>query len=160
MHMLIIFGKWKIKHSKFNFITSFMKISALNINLLIYSMWPDLPKRALFAHNFKVHISPPPDVYNNRLTIYVCTIAKHSTVRFYWGFFLQPVGHPWVPAWSINALSCLNKHTAGKESPCDYLVRLGMDLATFCDTWSWKQFMPFCHIGVLVVLITCEINCL
>ena len=31
-------------------------------------------KGALFVHNFNVHFSPPPDGYNNRLTVHVCTI--------------------------------------------------------------------------------------
>ena len=38
--------------------------------------WSDLPKCALFTHNFNAHFfSPPPDKYNNRVTIHVCTIA-------------------------------------------------------------------------------------
>ena len=36
------------------------------------------------------------------------------------------------------------KQTASRESPPDWLVRLNIDVATFCDMWDRKQpeFMP------------------
>ena len=67
------------------------------------------------------------------------------------------------------ASSCLEKQTASRESPYNWLVRLGMILARFCDMWILKtqpELMPFGHtnyfvwdppaipIGVLVLLTT------
>ena len=65
-------------------------------------MWLDLPKGVLYAHNFKSYFSLPFDKYNNRLTVHACTIAKGSTVYFYWGLIHRPVWHPWVLGWSVN----------------------------------------------------------
>ena len=33
----------------------------------------------------------------------------------------------------------LAKETADRESPQDWLVRLGIDVATFCDMWTSKR---------------------
>ena len=57
---------------------------------------------ALFAHNFNIHFSPPSDGYDNGLTVHACTVAKISTVFYYWDLFLQPVWCLWVPKWSIK----------------------------------------------------------
>ena len=65
-------------------------------------MWLDLPKGVLYAHSFKSHFSPPLDRYNNRLTVHAYTIAKASTVCFYWGLIHGPVWRPWVLRWSVN----------------------------------------------------------
>ena len=45
------------------------------------------------------------------------------------------------------APTCPARQTASRESPQDWLVRLGIDVATFCDMWSRKQpeLMPFGH---------------
>ena len=68
----------------------------------LFHMWLDLPKGALFAHNFKSHFSPPLDRYSNKLTVHAYTIAKASTVCFYWGLIHGPVWHPRVLGWSVN----------------------------------------------------------
>ena len=46
-------------------------------------------------------------------------------------------------------LTCPARQTAGRESPQDWLVRLGIDIATICDMWSQKQpeLMPFDHMN-------------
>ena len=36
----------------------------------------------------------------------------------------------------LVAPTCLARQTAGRESPQDWLVRLGIDVATFCDVWN------------------------
>ena len=59
-------------------------------------------KRVWYAHNFKSHVLPPFDIYNNRLTVHACTIAKGSTVYFYWGLIHGPVWHPSVLRSSVN----------------------------------------------------------
>ena len=49
------------------------------------------------------------------------------------------------------APTCPTRQTAGRESLQDWLVRLGIDVATFCDMWSRKQpeLMLFGHINFL-----------
>ena len=37
------------------------------------------------------------------------------------------------------APTCLAKEMAGRESSQDWLVRLGIDVATSCDMWTSKQ---------------------
>ena len=46
------------------------------------------------------------------------------------------------------APTCLARQIASRESPQEWLVRLGINVATFCDMWSRKQpaLMPFGHI--------------
>ena len=39
----------------------------------------------------------------------------------------------------LMASACPARQTDGRESPQDWLVRLGIDVATFWDVWSWKQ---------------------
>ena len=116
-------------------------------------MWLDLPKGILYAHNFKSHFSLPFDRYNNRLTVHACTIAKDSTVYFYWGLIHRPVWHPPVLRWSVNSSNLPARQTAGKESPQDWLVWLGIDVTTFCDMWSWKKpgLMSFGCINLLAL---------
>ena len=78
-------------------------IRKLRFQLYVHSyMWPDLPKCALFAHNFNAHISPKPNRYNNKLTVHVCTTTKGIGVCFYWGLFFPPVWCSQVPVWSLN----------------------------------------------------------
>ena len=102
-------------------------------------MWLDLPKGVLYAHSFKSHFSPPLDRYNNWLTVHAYTIAKASTVCFYWGLIHGPVWHPWVLGWSVMAPTCLARQTTSRKSLQDWLVRLGIDVTTYCDMWSWKR---------------------
>ena len=88
-------------------------------------------------HSFKSHFSPPCNRYNNRLTVHAYTIAKSLlTVCFYWGLILEPVWCPSMLRWSTT---CLASQTAGKESPQDWLVRLDIDVATFCNMQTSKQ---------------------
>ena len=49
------------------------------------------------------------------------------------------------------APTCPARQTASRESPHDRLVRLHIDVATFCDMWSQKQpeLMPLGHINFL-----------
>ena len=49
------------------------------------------------------------------------------------------------------APTLLARATAGRKSPQDWLVRLGIDVATFCDMWSRKQpeLMSLGHINFL-----------
>ena len=110
-------------------------------------MWPGLPKGVLYTHSFRSHLSPSFDRYNNRPTVRACTIAKSSTVCFYWGLIHGPVWRPRMLGWSVNDPNLPARQTDGRESPQDWLVRLGIDLATFWDVWSWKQpeLKPFGH---------------
>ena len=114
---------------------SSVSFACSSVSCQLLHMWSDSPKGALLAHNFNVHFSPPPDGYTSRLTVYVCTVAKSSTVCFYWDFLLQTVWHPTVLRWFKMAPSCLKKQTYSRESPLNWLVRLGMELATFCDMY-------------------------
>ena len=59
-------------------------------------------KGVLYMHSFRSHFSQSFDRYNNRPTVHACTIAKTSTVCFYWGLIHGPVWHPWVLGWSVN----------------------------------------------------------
>ena len=115
-------------------------------------MWLDLPKGVLYEHNFKSHFSLPFYRYNNRLTVHTCTIAKGSTVYFYWGLIHGPVWHPSVLGWSVNGSNFPSQADNCRESPHDWLVRLGINVATFCDMLSWKQpeLKPFGHKTVFV----------
>ena len=132
------------------------------------------------THSFEYHFSWPFDRYNNRLTVYAYIIAKSSTVCFYWCLIHGPVWHPWVLRWSENDSNLLSRQTASWELPQDWLVRLGIDVATFCDTyvelktawvetiwpynffriWRFRHFVaPYYTpsstlIGLFVVLIT------
>ena len=112
-----------------------------------WCFWPDLSKEVLNTHCFKSHFSPPFDRYNNRLTAHAYTITKGSTVYFYWGHIHRPVWHPRVLGWSVNGSNLPGQADSHRESPQDWLVRLAVDIATFCDMWSWKQLevMPFGH---------------
>ena len=53
-------------------------------------------------HSFKSHFSWLFDRYNNRLTVHAYTIAKGSTVCFYWGLIHGPVWRPRMLGWSVN----------------------------------------------------------
>ena len=46
--------------------------------------------------------------------------------------------------------TCLTKQIASRESLQDRLVRLGVDVATFCDMWGLKQpeLMPSGNIKI------------
>ena len=37
------------------------------------------------------------------------------------------------------ASTCLAKQTASRELPQNWLVKLGIDVAAFCDMWTSKQ---------------------
>ena len=70
-------------------------------------MWSDFPK----CDNFDVHLPPPLNGYNNRLTVHMCTTAKNSTVYFSEASLVQSVWRPEdVLKWSINGM---DKKTAG-----------------------------------------------
>ena len=50
----------------------------------------------------KKYLNKTLDRYNNRLTVHAYTIAKATTVCFYWGLIHGPVWRPWVLRWSVN----------------------------------------------------------
>ena len=125
-----------------------------------FHMWPDLPKGVLYTYSFRSHFSWSFDRNNNRLTVHACTIAKASTVCFNWGLIHGLVWHPQVLGRSVNGSNLPGQADSQQESlqDCsqqeslqDWLVRLGIDLATFWDLWSWKQpeLKPFGHKTVL-----------
>ena len=110
-----------------------------------------MPKGVLYAHNFKTHFSPPLDRYNNRLTFHAYTIAKASTVCFYWGLIHGPVWHPWVLGWSVNGSSLLSQadnrqgittRLAGENGHwCRYIL-WHVELKTVWIEASWlKKFL-------------------
>ena len=72
------------------------------VNIMYPNMWPYLWKEVLYTHSFKSHFSPQFDRYNDRLTVHAHTIAKDSTVYFYWDLIYGPVWHPRVLVWSVN----------------------------------------------------------
>ena len=74
----------------------------LSVFIISWYMWPDLPKGVLYMHSFKSHFSPPFDRYNNRLIVHAYTIAKASTVCFYWGLIHGPVWCTRVLGLSVN----------------------------------------------------------
>ena len=96
-------------------------------------------------HSFKTRFSSPFDSYINGPTAHVCDTAKHWTVCFYSGLFLQLVWHPTVLGWPLNGPPSLDKQTADSDSPHDWLMSLATDLTALCDMWRWKwhQWMPF-----------------
>ena len=65
--------------------------------------------------------------------------SQNTAICFYWGFFLQPVWHASAQVIHIMLPFCLDKQTAGRKSPYDWLVCLGMNLATFFEICGWKQ---------------------
>ena len=71
-------------------------------------------------------------MFNNRLTVYVCTIAKNLTVCFTKAFIFSLSNVRKCPGSLQMASSCPEKQMAGRESPHDWSV----DLATFCDWWG------------------------
>lgn len=65
----------------------------------------------------------------------VCTIAKIQQSAFTEAsFFTLPDVCKYLGGLQI-VKSCLDRYTADRESQNDRLVRLGMDLATFCDDY-------------------------
>ena len=107
---------------------------------------------ASFVHNFNVHFSPPPDGYNNRANSSCVYYSQKFNSVLLLRLFLQPVWHPQLLGWSINGCILPGQADSLQEISTWMLVRLGMDLATFCDVWSLKQpeLMPFGHISFLV----------
>ena len=103
-------------------------------------MWPNLPKGILYTHSFRSYFSQQFDRYNNRSTVHACTIAKASTVCFYWGLLHGPDWCPRMCEWLQLADSWQGFTTvlAGEtEHICSYI----------CDVWNWKQpeLKPFGH---------------
>ena len=71
-------------------------------NTDVYMYVTGFTRGVFYAHNFKSHFSPPFNRYNNRLTVHACSIAKSSTIYFYWGLIHGPVWRPSVLGWSVN----------------------------------------------------------
>ena len=92
------------------------------------------------------------DTINSRLTVHACTIAKGLTVlllRPHSRACLASIG---VRGWSIKGSSLPGQADRGQGITTDWLVRLGINVATFCDMWSWKQpeLKPFGHKKVFI----------
>ena len=94
-------------------------------------MWLDLPKDVLYAHNFKSYFSPPFDRYNNRLIVHACTIAKDSTVYFYWCLIRGPIWRPPVLGWSVN----------GSNFPGQADNRQGITTGLAGKTGHWSSYI-------------------
>ena len=80
----------------------FQNLSHLKMTVIYVTR---LAKRVLYTHSFRSHFSWSFNRYNNRPTVHACTIAKASTVYFYWGFIHGPVWHPRVLGWSVNGFN-------------------------------------------------------
>ena len=109
-------------------------------------------QKGSYTRSFRSHFLWSFDRYSKRPTVHVCIIAKALTVCFYWCLIHRPVWHLRMLRWSVNGSNCPARQTAGRESLQDCLVRLGIDVATFWDMWSWKQpeLKPFGHKKVFV----------
>ena len=107
-------------------------------------MWLDLPKGVLYVHSFKSHFSPPLDRYNNRLTVHANTIAKASTICFYWGLSHWPVWRPLVLGWSVNS-STLPSQADNRQG---IITRLAGETGHQCIymwSWKWPELKSFGH---------------
>ena len=101
-------------------------------------MWPDLPIGVLYMHSFRSHFSWLFDRYNNRPTVHACTVAKASTVCFYWGFIHRPVWRPRMLGWSVNGSNFpsqvdswqgITTWLAGETGhQCSYILRWGVSI--------------------------------
>ena len=97
--------KAKIKYKKQLYCIASYKIF-LNSCILYYKCEQNhqicLKGSYRYTHSFKSHFSRPFDRYSNRLTVYTYSIAKASTVYFYWGLIHVPDWCPQVLGWSVN----------------------------------------------------------
>ena len=103
-------------------------ITYLHMYLYIFS-YPNNFSYLNTFYNEEVHRGSD----NRGSAVYVIRFAKKCIAEA--SFFSLPDIHQ-CPGGLQLAPSCLDQQTAGRESPHNWLVRLGMNLATFCNMWG------------------------
>ena len=109
----------------------FVRTSAIHAKYMSIYIWNQICQKGSYTHSFKSHFSQPFDRYNNRLTVHAYTIAKASTVCFYWGLIHGPVWRPRILGWSVN----------GSNLPSQADSRQGITTGLASETWHCCSYI-------------------
>ena len=96
---------------------------------------------------FRSYFSWSFDIYNNRPTVHACTIAKASTVCFYWDLIHGPIWRPRMLWWSVNVSNFPSQEDSRQGITTGLAGETGCQCSYIWDVWSWKQpeLKPFGH---------------
>ena len=118
---------------------------------IVFYMWPDLPKGVLYTHSsgLTFHGHSTDTAIGQQFML--VPLPKLQWSAFTEASFMGLCGIYGCSDVLWMAPTCPARQTDGKESLQDWLVTLGIDVATFWDVWSWKQpdLKPFGHKKVL-----------